>query len=172
MEAKGIVWYLRGLWEHASWADGVLLHALESAPDTATEPWREFWHVIGTAEVWLARLEGREPRSAVWPRLTRAEVSSLMASVDSAYQAYLAELSEADAEKEIEYTNSAGDTFRTPIGEVLLHVALHGQYHRGKVNLLLREAGLEPAPVDFVAFVRGSPAAVTPRHDATHPPVE
>ena len=32
-------------------------------------------------------------------------------------------------------------TFTTPLGEILLHVALHGQYHRGKINLLLRILG-------------------------------
>jgi uncharacterized damage-inducible protein DinB len=40
---------------------------------------------------------------------------------------------------------------------------LHGQYHRGKINLLLRQAGLAPAPVDFISFVRGVPAATTRR---------
>ena len=46
-------------------------------------------------------------------------------------------------------------------------MALHGQYHRGKVNLLLRQGGHAPAPVDYVAFVRGVPAAteVTARGD-------
>jgi uncharacterized damage-inducible protein DinB len=49
----------------------------------------------------------------------------------------------------------------TPVGDILLQVALHGQYHRGKVNLLLRDAALPPAPVDFISFARGVPAATT-----------
>lgn len=36
---------------------------------------------------------------------------------------------------------------------------MHGQYHRGKVNLLLRQADRTPAPTDYIAFVRGVPAA-------------
>ncbi|MFQ5740386.1 MAG: DinB family protein [Acidobacteriota bacterium] len=41
------------------------------------------------------------------------------------------------------------------------------QYHRGKVNLLLRQAGHAPAATDFIAFVRGAPAATeaTARRD-------
>jgi hypothetical protein len=39
---------------------------------------------------------------------------------------------------------------------------LHGQYHRGKINLLLRQSGAEPAPADYISYVRGVPAAVTP----------
>ena len=41
----------------------------------------------------------------------------------------------------------------------LLHVPLHGQYHRGKINLLLRQAGRQPAPTDYITFVRGVSAA-------------
>jgi hypothetical protein len=50
-------------------------------------------------------------------------------------------------------------------------VVLHGQYHRGKVNLLLRQEGEQPAPTDYIAFVRGVPAAVTvPEPLSTHMP--
>jgi len=66
----------------------------------------------------------------------------------------------------VTYTNSAKREFSTALGDILVHVALHGQYHRGKVNLLLRENGLEPVPADFIAFVRGAPAA-TQRDAAT-----
>lgn len=45
--------------------------------------------------------------------------------------------------------------------EQLLHVALHAQYHRGKVNVLLRHAELAPAATDYIAFIRGAPAATT-----------
>ena len=34
-----------------------------------------------------------------------------------------------------------------------------GQYHRGKINLLLRQQQATPIPVDCIAFLRGSPAA-------------
>ena len=57
--------------------------------------------------------------------------------------------------------NSAGQSFETPVSDMLLQVALHGQYHRGKINLLLRQAHLPPTPTDYIAFARGVPAAVT-----------
>ena len=44
---------------------------------------------------------------------------------------------------------------------MLLQVALHGQYHRGKINLMLRQAGLPPTPTDYISFARGVPAATT-----------
>ena len=59
------------------------------------------------------------------------------------------------------YVNSAGQSFETPVSDMLLQVFLHGQYHRGKVNLMLREGGLPPVPTDYISWARGVPAAVT-----------
>jgi uncharacterized damage-inducible protein DinB len=40
-----------------------------------------------------------------------------------------------------------------------VHVAMHGSYHRGQITMLVRDAGAEPQPTDYIAFVRGAPAA-------------
>jgi uncharacterized damage-inducible protein DinB len=62
-------------------------------------------------------------------------------------------------ESPVTYTTSAGKAFTNAVKDVLLHVAMHAQYHRGKINFLLRQAGLQPAPTDYIAFIRGAPAA-------------
>ncbi len=77
-----------------------------------------------------------------------AEFTQLLGTMDA-----------ASLEQEIPYTNSAGDSFRSTRSDILLHVALHGCYHRGQVALLLRRSGNEPQPTDYIAFVRGAPAA-------------
>lgn len=38
--------------------------------------------------------------------------------------------------------------------ESLLHVALHGTYHRGQIARELRRAGEESVNTDFIQFVR------------------
>jgi uncharacterized damage-inducible protein DinB len=178
---------LRRLWDHARWADSLLFEAIPRGGDDAgaavggddlagdavragvvqaeapeadaAAAAREFTHVIGAEETWLARLECRAPRAAVWPALSLDEIGRLMTATHGAYAAYLASLREDDLATSVAYTNSAGRAFETAVGDILLHVALHGQYHRGKVNLLLRRAGVEPVPVDFIGFLRGVPAA-------------
>jgi uncharacterized damage-inducible protein DinB len=145
---------IRRLWDHAAWADVALLSALESVTEPPAQALREYAHVLGAEETWLSRLQGRASRTAVWPELTRAGVAQL-----AGYEAHLASLTDEALDLAVTYTNSAGRTFSTAAGDILLHVVLHGQYHRGKVNLLLRQAGMEPAPVDFIGFVRGVPAA-------------
>ena len=70
-------------------------------------------------------------------------------------------LTETDLAARLAYVNSAGKPFDDEVGDILLHVMLHGQYHRGKINLLLRQGGAEPGPVDYIAFTRGSATART-----------
>jgi uncharacterized damage-inducible protein DinB len=67
---------------------------------------------------------------------------------------YLADLTEEQLDSDLTYANQSGVEFRTPIRDILTHVALHGQYHRGQINRILREAGGEPQPLDYILFVR------------------
>lgn len=155
--------HLRRLWRHAAWADLELLRALERVPDPGDALLREYAHVVGAEAVWLARLEETTPPVPVWPTLTLAEAAALGREVAAGYERYLDRLTEERLGATVRYTNSAGQTFENEIGDVLLHVALHGQYHRGKLNLLLRQEGAEPAPTDYIGFVRGVPAATAAR---------
>lgn len=151
---------IRRLWDHRVWADEALFGGLRASPDAAAR--REYGHVLGAEETWLARLEQRRPLVPVWPEvMSLVELDALRARVAPAYGDYLRGLTPTSLGEMVTYANSAGARFTTGVGDILLHVALHGQYHRGKVNLMLRQAGHDPVPVDFIAFVRGAPAAVT-----------
>jgi len=148
------------LWAHLDWADGVLLKALlaGAAPDAAV---REYAHILGAEELWLARIEQRPSRTTVWPDLPLGQLETLAGMVQQGYRSFLAGLDGPALEGVVAYTNSAGLSFENSIQDILLHVALHGQYHRGKVNLILRQAGHIPAPTDYIAYVRGAAAART-----------
>jgi len=115
--------------------------------------------VLGAEHVWLARLRQQPAQVAVWPTLDLDACSTLAQTNHVEFSALLASLDATDLEGEVPYTNSAGIAFRSSRRDILLHVALHGCYHRGQVALALREAGAEPEPTDYIAFVRGAPAA-------------
>jgi uncharacterized damage-inducible protein DinB len=154
---------IRRLWAHLDWADDGFLDSLRGAAQWPDDALTELAHILGAEENWLARLEGRKPTLPIWPALSREEMVEAAGRVKSGYAEYLASLQERELPRNVAYTNSAGRSFETPIGDILLHVALHGQYHRGKVNVLLRQSGGEPIPADFISFARGAPAAITPR---------
>ncbi len=147
------------LFDHAAWADALVAGAIESQDTVADDTIELFAHVLGAEEVWLSRLEQRQSTLAVWPKLKRAELGATAAAVAQSYRSYLARLTPEDLVTEVAYKNSIGQAFRTPIGEILMHVAMHGSYHRGQVALRMRRDGATPVPTDYIAFVRGVPAA-------------
>ncbi len=152
---------LRHLLDHMTWADDAMLGALAGAPSVPDEAARELAHILGAEENWLARLETRAPRTSIWPDASGSNLVQLAEDVHSGLAQFLDALTEADLHRMVSYTNSAGILFETSVRDILHQVFLHAQYHRGKVNLLLRQAGLTPAPVDYIAYVRGFPTAVT-----------
>ena len=151
---------IRRMLAHTAWADDLVLAALRATDNAAA--WREYAHVLGAESVWLARLEARTSPVAVWPALRPAEVESLRVELAAGYGSYLAPLDATSLMKVVDYTTSTGQPFASRVDDILMHVALHGQYHRGKINTLLRMQDQQPAPVDFISFARGAPAAVTP----------
>lgn len=150
---------IRRLFQHAEWADTVLLSAFRNQDGIPAEAIREFGHIFGADETWLSRLERRPSRAAVWPDLDLTHILPMATEVHRGYAAYLDKLKERALDAQVAYTNSAGQSFANAVKDILLHVAMHAQYHRGKINFLLRQAGLEPAPTDYIAFIRGAPAA-------------
>jgi uncharacterized damage-inducible protein DinB len=153
---------MRRLFAHARWADERTLEALRGAPTAAAEALRVYAHVLGAEHTWLSRLRRQPPRVAIWPTLGVEECAVLARENADEFDAFLDSLGPDDISREVDYRNSAGEPFRTRIGDILLHVALHGSYHRGQVAIALRQGGAVPLPTDYIVFVRGVPAATAP----------
>lgn len=151
--------YLRRLYAHMAWADERVLDGLGADAGSDGEALRYYAHVLGAEHVWLTRIEGRASEVAVWPALTLAECAELTRRNRDGFGAVIEALSDGDLGRPISYVNSAGASFVTPFDEILIHVALHGAFHRGQVSLLVRRGGGTPRPTDYIAFVRGVPAA-------------
>ena len=145
---------LRRMWAHLTWADESLWAALAAERPADSDVWREYSHIIGAEEVWLARLESRPARIPVWPKVSRDELRPAREQVVTGYARYLDALDAESLDADLRYTNTAGIPFATKVADILMHVALHGQYHRGKINLLLRQGGAEPVPVDYIHWAR------------------
>ncbi len=151
--------HLSTLLAHLRWADHRVLDALRASNGQPTQARQLYAHVLGAEETWLSRLEGRAAALAVWPELDVDECAAWAGRIHGALDRYVEALGPAGLDAEVAYVNSAGRPFRSTAHEILLHVAMHGQYHRGQVALLLRASGFEPAATDFIAWARGAPAA-------------
>lgn len=148
---------LRRMFDHLEWADRSVLGSLRDANGVDAKAQELISHLLAAEHVWLSRIAGREPRMAVWPLLSVDECADLATANAAEFHALLG--TDGKLDRPVTYRNSAGDQFTSTVRDILTHVALHGSYHRGQIAMMVRAAGSKPAPTDFIAFARGSPAA-------------
>ncbi len=139
---------------HGVWADARMLTALRSATQVPPAALREQAHVRGTQATWLARVKGEQPLLEIWPDLTLDGLEEAGQVLDRMLHDLHSGLGRDDIGRVVSYHNSSGGPFETPLADILLHLALHGQYHRGKANAALRAAGVEPVAVDYIVWSR------------------
>lgn len=150
---------LERAWAHVAWANGRVGETLEQAGEEApTEALRLFGHLVSTERVWLDRIREGASDHPIWPAEGATPgvdgVLRLAASTVEEVRGILEEADEGSLARPVSYRNSSGRAFETALGDILLHVALHGSYHRGQVARALRQAGLEPVNTDYITFVR------------------
>jgi uncharacterized damage-inducible protein DinB len=118
-----------------------------------------FAHVLGAEHTWLSRIAGRAPTLAVWPALSLDDCDRVARDNARELRELVSALDDAGLQRVVPYRNSAGAAFESTVEDMLLQLLTHGAYHRGQVAQLVRQHGGEPSPTDYIAFVRGAPAA-------------
>ncbi len=151
--------HLERLIDHLEWADERVLESLRRCRTPLSAAISLYSHILGAEHTWLNRITGVAPGVAVWPELSLDQCEALARENAAALRDLVDGIAERDRDKLITYRNSAGVEFTTQLEDILLHVALHGSYHRGQVAALLRSAGEEPIPTDYIQWVRGGAAA-------------
>ncbi|GGO08337.1 DinB family protein [Saccharibacillus kuerlensis] len=145
---------IQSMFEHLDWANRTILDTLQQA-EVGGRPLSLFSHTLHAEQVWLTRLRGKDSSGLpIWADRDLAFCAELMQRNAEGFDAFFAETAEADPDRLIAYANSKGVRFTNSARDILTHVALHGQYHRGQINLLLRESGHDPVGVDYILFAR------------------
>ncbi|GAB7386791.1 DinB family protein [Bacillaceae bacterium] len=146
---------IRKMYEHLNWANQRILDSLQSLEKDNHEVRRLFSHILLAEKVWITRLRGSDgSQIPLWSEADMETCAELVQQNAESYTEFLDHLATADLDKVISYTNSKGKAFKNSLREILTHVALHGQYHRGQINLRLRANGFQPIDTDFITFVR------------------
>ncbi|MGH9929606.1 MAG: DinB family protein, partial [Pyrinomonadaceae bacterium] len=138
---------IRQLYFYDAWANDRIIRLLKSLPSPHARALNLLGHVLVSERIWFLRLKGEDTSTInKSPDLSISDCERHAGEMHEAYSVLLADLTEHDLARLLKYRNFKGDEFQTPIGEILLHVAMHGTYHRGQIATALR-AG-EIAPVD------------------------
>jgi uncharacterized damage-inducible protein DinB len=122
-------------------------------------------HIHTVDRIFQHHLQGlphtfKAARSENIPDLKTLEASAR--EVDDWYASYVRSLTDNDLEHPIDFVFTSGKSARMRRGEIILHVCLHGTYHRGNAGAVLQLKGLTPgrdAITDFLEDKSGAPAS-------------
>jgi uncharacterized damage-inducible protein DinB len=84
----------------------------------------------------------RAPRSEAMPDFQ--VLASRMREIDDWYASYVRNLPESDFDQPVDFVFTNGTPARLRRGEIILHVCLHGTYHRGNAGIVLQKNGIAP----------------------------
>ena len=161
----------RELYDHMEWADAKVWRAVLTCPgaegDAALRDRLVHIHTVQRAFLSIWRGEAPDFREsfdslrdvAQWGREYYGHVRPYLPTVENA--ALDRTVIMPWAERLSEVFGRKPDS--TTLGDTMLQVPMHSVYHRGQVNMRLRELGGEPPLVDFIAWIwSGKPAADWP----------
>src|SRR6185437_1867329 len=95
------------------------------------------------------------PRSSELPHFQ--ELADSAREVDDWYASYVRTLDESDVEQPLDFVFTSGKPARMRRGEMLLHVCLHGNYHRGNAGAVLQLKGLTPGRDAITDYLEDAP---------------
>lgn len=161
---------IQPLFEHMEWADALVWRAVLAAPadDTVRE---KLHHIHLTQHAFLSIWAGTEPKYMAlsafsdneslirWGRGAHDEIRNVIAKFGG---------SELERPLNLPWASRVVARLGIEPKPVTLHETLmqlpqHSTYHRGQVNMRLRQLGQEPPLTDFIAWVWfGKPEAEWP----------
>jgi zinc-binding alcohol dehydrogenase/oxidoreductase len=138
--------------------DQALLHAAAHAQSTNT-PWPAkalelLAHNYSAKSIWAARIRiepAKFPRFISAPTLEELNNLSIQSEIDIAY---IVKVASTTPQVTVTYKNSTNAEFETTYFDIALQLLTHGLYHRGQINMLLRQAQLEPILVSYLDYSR------------------
>lgn len=139
---------LERLFAYDVWANRVEVQHLRSVKKPPERAITILAHIIGTEWLFLGRLR-RDPKPAiVWPDLT---LDACAAQIEKLAAEWPREFGCTGV---VEYVNSKGEKWSNRADDILMHVVLHGAYHRGQIATIVRGSGETPAYTDYIHCVR------------------
>ncbi|GAA5101435.1 hypothetical protein GCM10023210_41210 [Chryseobacterium ginsengisoli] len=107
-------------------------------------------HTLNAQQIWNSRILN-EATFEVWQinpfeNLNEINLQNFNGSIEI--------VKNSDLDQIIEYKNSRGTSFENSIFEMLFHAINHSTYHRGQLNSLLKQSGIEPVLTDYIFYKR------------------
>ena len=154
---------LKSLFGYKTWANSELFALLATLPEQHAEQLhtciRTLNHSYVVDRLFRARLSGDpSPFEATNTKATPSlkQLAQDVATTDTWYQSYVSGISEKELSSILEFTFTDGDAGRMSREEILLHVLIHGGYHRGNVGQVLKSISVVPPRDLYTKFLHHS----------------
>jgi len=107
-------------------------------------------HTLNAQQIWNSRILN-EKSFEVW-QINPLEDLEKINHINLEKSSYI--IINFDIDQRIEYKNSKGTVFENSIFEILFQAINHATYHRGQINFLLKQNGIEPLLTDYIFYKR------------------
>ena len=111
---------------------------------------RSFSHIINTHYIWLCRIEGSSPESNFWDQLPLHHGEKFL---QENYLRTISYLDDHELQQKVNYHDEEGVKLDDSLGNILLHVLDHGNYHRGQISMELRKQGVTPPSMNLIPYL-------------------
>jgi uncharacterized damage-inducible protein DinB len=164
---------IQTLYAYNYWCNRLLLDTAEKLnPEQLTAPAPFPWgslqgtlvHTMWAEWIWRSRMQhGVSPTERYTPQdfPTLASLRARWQQEEQAMWGFLGTLGEEAITGTLQYQNTRGKTYSSPLWHLLLHVVNHGTQHRSEVAAMLTICGHSPGDIDLIVFLRQQQSAAS-----------
>jgi len=128
-------------------------------------------HTMSGQWIFLERWRGRSPRAMLdaqhFPDL--ASIRGHWDGIERETHVFVAELSDAQLIRDVEYTNTEGERWTYPLWQQMIHQVNHATQHRSEAAVMLTQFGHSPGWLDFLYYIDVQSARKGERDGPTRP---
>ena len=140
---------------HREWANQHIIEWYLALPQSEEYCLKMISHILLGEETWLLRLSGESnPETArrltAWELLPPEELKGYFEANNAGWR----EVLHSDLSRTVRYFRFGGEACESVVADIVTHVCMHAQYHRGQIAAQAARVGLKPIPTDFIVFSR------------------
>ena len=144
------------LMKHEYWATERVAQTLIQLNWVPLKAKEIFDHIISAHANWFARCTEQESHLPIWR--SNLEVQEYGKWINDFHEKWIGLLANEadDLTRVVRFKNSTGREFQHTVYEILTHLTLHSQYHRGQIITIVRDQVDTPPSTDLIAYLRES----------------
>jgi uncharacterized damage-inducible protein DinB len=133
-----------------------VIGALEAIGDPPGAALNKLAHIVAANELWMHRFGARdEAPESIFPIGEPLDEIKRRATQARIWRArFFDGFTDEKAAEVFAYTSTEGSRHRSTLADILTHLCLHGQYHRGQIMTLVKKQLPDSVTTDYIYFTR------------------